>query len=332
MLNVLSTAGATILAVGYLLPMIYFLWSLRYGPIAADNPWNAAGLEWKTPSPPPTFNFDETPVVTWEAYNYDEIQTRNWRLPLPDSQVTTSQAATRFDDAPGTRSAQSGPAPPLRHRGAAEKRRQLRHVALPAHRNHVLRRPVLRLSGLPQRVLRRLRRRSQQLNICAGRDQHRRPDHLQLLSWRSGRVGRRSGQAQSCWSSSSSYHALRHSTFLGIKDVEYHEKWEKHHIPGANFDVPDTVPALDRQQANPGHARRKQMFFFLYFAMTGMHALHMIIGIGLLFGTARLRAWRGKTFTPDYFTPIENSGLYWHFVDIVWIYLFPLLYLINRHR
>jgi len=72
-LNVLSTAGSTILAVGYILPMLYFLWSLRYGKEAGDNPWNAAGLEWKTSSPPPTFNFEETPVVTWEAYNYDEL-------------------------------------------------------------------------------------------------------------------------------------------------------------------------------------------------------------------------------------------------------------------
>jgi cytochrome c oxidase subunit 1 len=73
-LNVLSTAGATILAIGYLLPMIYFLWSMRYGKLAPDNPWNAAGLEWTIPSPPSTFNFDEQPVVTWEAYNYDEIK------------------------------------------------------------------------------------------------------------------------------------------------------------------------------------------------------------------------------------------------------------------
>jgi cytochrome c oxidase subunit 1 len=71
-LNVLSTAGSTILAVGYVLPMVYFLWSMRYGKIASDNPWGAAGLEWKTSSPPPTFNFDETPEVTWEAYNYEE--------------------------------------------------------------------------------------------------------------------------------------------------------------------------------------------------------------------------------------------------------------------
>jgi cytochrome c oxidase subunit I len=72
-LNVLSTAGSTILAVGYVLPMIYFLWSMRYGKIADANPWGAAGLEWKTSSPPPTENFEEIPEVSWEAYNYDEI-------------------------------------------------------------------------------------------------------------------------------------------------------------------------------------------------------------------------------------------------------------------
>ena len=72
-LNVLSTAGATVLGVGYLLPMLYFLWSMRYGKPAADNPWKAAGLEWMTTSPPTTFNFETEPVVTWEAYNYDEI-------------------------------------------------------------------------------------------------------------------------------------------------------------------------------------------------------------------------------------------------------------------
>ena len=70
-LNVLSTAGASILAVGYVLPMIYFLWSLRYGEPAPPNPYNAVGLEWMTPSPPPTHNFDETPIVTWEAYDYE---------------------------------------------------------------------------------------------------------------------------------------------------------------------------------------------------------------------------------------------------------------------
>jgi cytochrome c oxidase subunit 1 len=69
-LNVLSTAGASILGVGYLLPLIYFLWSLRWGARAGANPWGAVGLEWNVPSPPITHNFEETPTVTWEAYQY----------------------------------------------------------------------------------------------------------------------------------------------------------------------------------------------------------------------------------------------------------------------
>ena len=68
--NVLSTAGATILGLGYVIPFIYFMWSLRYGPMAGNNPWKAKGLEWETTSPPPTYNFEKTPVVTEEAYAY----------------------------------------------------------------------------------------------------------------------------------------------------------------------------------------------------------------------------------------------------------------------
>ena len=69
-LNVMSSAGASILGIGYLIPLIYFIWSMRYGPVAGPNPWGAKGLEWKTPSPPPTENFDEIPIVTEEAYDY----------------------------------------------------------------------------------------------------------------------------------------------------------------------------------------------------------------------------------------------------------------------
>jgi cytochrome c oxidase subunit 1 len=72
-LNVMSTAGASILAVGYILPLIYLLWSLRYGPVAGDNPYRATGLEWRTPTPPPTENFPETPIVTWDAYDYSSL-------------------------------------------------------------------------------------------------------------------------------------------------------------------------------------------------------------------------------------------------------------------
>ena len=68
--HVLSTAGASILGVGYLLPVIYFTWSLRHGKKAPANPWKATGLEWQTPSPPPVHNFLETPVVTGKPYDY----------------------------------------------------------------------------------------------------------------------------------------------------------------------------------------------------------------------------------------------------------------------
>jgi cytochrome c oxidase subunit 3 len=121
--------------------------------------------------------------------------------------------------------------------------------------------------------------------------------------------------------------------FLGVKADEYHEKYEKHHIPGLNFDdsqfINPSAFGLAQKPLAPDMAQHTQLFFFLYFAMTGMHALHMIIGIGLL-AWLLLRAQRGE-FSAGYVAPIENFGLYWHFVDIVWLFLFPLLYLINRH-
>ncbi|MDP9267944.1 MAG: cytochrome c oxidase subunit 3 family protein [Acidobacteriota bacterium] len=114
--------------------------------------------------------------------------------------------------------------------------------------------------------------------------------------------------------------------FLGIKSVEYYEKWETHHVPGQYFQFHERVPGTN-VEVDPRHA---QIFFFLYFGMTGMHATHMIIGLGLMTWLL-IGAWKGK-YGPEYHTPIEIGGLYWHFVDIVWIFLFPLLYLIaHRH-
>ncbi len=122
--------------------------------------------------------------------------------------------------------------------------------------------------------------------------------------------------------------------FIGIKADEYHEKWEKHHIPGAHFDISEFVNPrahgiMNEQPLAPDMAERTQVFFSLYFAMTGMHAVHMIIGIVLLCWLTARAHW--GEFTNGYVAPIENFGLYWHFVDIVWLFLFPLLYLINRH-
>lgn len=116
-------------------------------------------------------------------------------------------------------------------------------------------------------------------------------------------------------------------TFLVVKGFEYREKFEKHHVPGATFNFTDKFD--DNGQQIPVSSNEAQLFFSLYFAMTGMHALHMVIGCGL-FSVLAILAYKGK-YTPGYYTPIENAGLYWHLVDIIWIYLFPLLYLISRH-
>jgi cytochrome c oxidase subunit 3 len=106
--------------------------------------------------------------------------------------------------------------------------------------------------------------------------------------------------------------------FLGVKVIEYADKFEHHLVPGPDFLFQD-----------PRYARAAQIFFSLYFAMTGMHALHMIIGVGLL-------SWLtvnalNRRYTAEWNTPVELVGLYWHFVDIVWIFLFPMLYLVGHH-
>jgi len=116
-------------------------------------------------------------------------------------------------------------------------------------------------------------------------------------------------------------------TFLGVKAIEYKEKFEHHHVPGPTFAFNE--PFDDNGKLIPVNPKEAELFFSLYFAMTGMHALHMVIGCGL-FSVLAILAWKGH-YSPQYYTPIENAGLYWHLVDIIWIYLFPLLYLINRH-
>jgi cytochrome c oxidase subunit III len=127
-------------------------------------------------------------------------------------------------------------------------------------------------------------------------------------------------------------------TFLGIKAVEYHGKYEDrlipgHLIPGHSFgpEVAQHGETDHHKLTLLGNATVKQveMFYWIYFAMTGMHALHMIIGAGLLTFLI-IFSIKGR-FDPEYHSPVEVIGLYWHFVDIVWIFLFPLLYLLGRH-
>ncbi len=107
------------------------------------------------------------------------------------------------------------------------------------------------------------------------------------------------------------------TVFLGIKAIEYAHKFHEHHVPGRyfHFDGPFSGAV--------------ELFLSFYFAMTGLHATHMIVGIGLL-ALFTVWAWRGR-YNTGYSAPVEILGLYWHFVDIIWLFLFPLLYLVGHH-
>ena len=109
------------------------------------------------------------------------------------------------------------------------------------------------------------------------------------------------------------------STFLGIKAVEYRDKFVHHLVPGPGF-------RAEEVHLTGQAGREAQIYFSLYFGMTGLHALHMVLGIGILLGLVVMSA-RGR-YSPAYHAPVELTGLYWHFVDIIWIFLFPLLYLV----
>jgi len=109
------------------------------------------------------------------------------------------------------------------------------------------------------------------------------------------------------------------AAFLGIKAYEYYEKFLEGHIPGFGLEF----------RFEQEYQRHAQIFFSIYFVLTGLHALHMIVGLGIM---TWMLIWVKKgIITQEYYSPIEIAGLYWHFVDIVWIFLFPLLYLIGRH-
>ncbi len=136
--------------------------------------------------------------------------------------------------------------------------------------------------------------------------------------------------------------------FLGVKAYEYSEKFAHHHVPGPEFRWEPHSEEADAEHAvsvshgdesagareyhegyseyDSAFANQVQLFYCLYFAMTGLHAIHMVIGVVLL-GVLAVAAYRGA-FSREYYTPVEVGGLYWHFVDIVWVFLFPLLYLI----
>lgn len=113
------------------------------------------------------------------------------------------------------------------------------------------------------------------------------------------------------------------TAFLGVKAYEYSEKFQPV-APGSRYCLVPMVGMMD-----PDLPPHEQMFFFLYFVMTGLHALHMVIGLGIM-AILLFKANHGA-YLGDYASPVHVTGLYWHFVDIVWVFLFPLLYLVGVH-
>ena len=123
------------------------------------------------------------------------------------------------------------------------------------------------------------------------------------------------------------------STFLVIKYFEYSAKFEHHTVPGYDFDFHVPADVIQKFELSPERIatmeKRAEVFFSIYFAMTGLHGLHVFIGMCLIIWLI-FPAMKNK-FNVDYHSPVENFGLYWHFVDLVWIFLFPLLYLLGRN-
>ena len=117
--------------------------------------------------------------------------------------------------------------------------------------------------------------------------------------------------------------------FIAVKGYEYYHLYEERLIPGmANFGRPVGADGQVQALFPPHMERPAQLFFSFYFALTGIHALHMVVGVGIMLYVAWLA--KRNEFSPDYYNPVEIAGLYWHFVDIVWIFLYPLLYLVDR--
>ena len=198
-----------------------------------------------------------------------------------------------------------------------------RHVGVLGNRGHVLRRPDRRLYGLPGDLAPGIRAGQPAPQRRAGLPQHRDPAGQQPLdgSGCSSRATPTPPESALVLGD----HSGPGVCFLGVKAVEYYQEYREHLIPGLNFQIPAQVVAKSTRL--PLDPRRFEMFFVLYFFMTGLHAFHLIVGIALV-SVMALLTWR-RWLSGSGETQIEVTGLYWHFVDVVWVFLYPLLYLID---
>ena len=243
MLNVLSTAGASILAVGYLLPIIYLTYSVIAGEKAPADPWGARGLEWEIPSPPPTENFTVTPVVT---ELHAPVRARARRSALPDAHaehfpgpIHQPPLVSNVDAIQPGEHIEHAHHPKLQHH-FDDMEQQVeasgaRHVGVPGHRNHVLRRPVHGLPGLPLGIAG---------SVPGGQPPSRHPlgrfntavlifsSLTMALAVRAAQTNL-SRKVQVGWLLATMFLG---TVFLGVKVIEYADKFEHHIVPGPHFD------------------------------------------------------------------------------------------------
>ncbi len=288
LLNVLSTAGAGVLGIGYALPLFYLGWSLFYGRRAGPNPWRATGLEWTAPSPPPEYNFEQPPVVTTEAYDLSGARGMN--------PTSTTPPPVPYTDAT--------------QRSVAQQLGMWTFIAteilffgglFAAYLVYRATYPAVFVDGSPR------------LGFWFGTANTAvllSSSLSMALADNAAKSGRRD-QVRRCLAVTWLLGAL----FLGFKFWEYHQKFAEHLVPGAHF------------QAAGNAAPQLQLFFLLYFTLTGLHAIHMLIGLGAIAWVAS-RTSRSRPTTACV-APVEMTGLYWHFVDCVWVFLYPLLYLVR---
>ncbi len=293
-LNVMSTAGASILGVGYLIPLVYLIWShaLREGrpgqPVGRNGAGVADAVAAAAGELPRDPGRDRGGVRLRQAHRGGA---RPWLTPIRCCSTTSWISSSRRRRPASGCGCSSSP----RCSSSAGCSRPTSCIApcIPAPGRRASHELDVVLGGINTGVL-----------ICSSL--------TMALAVHAAQLGRRNGIVLFLLLT-----MLLGGLFLGIKAYEYHHKWVEGFVPGPYFHFPGPF------------GRQVQLFFAMYFAMTGMHALHMIIGMGLMVWLVR-EAWRGR-FSASYFTPVENFGLYWHFVDIIWIFLFPLLYLLGRH-
>jgi heme/copper-type cytochrome/quinol oxidase subunit 3 len=292
-LNVASTAGASLLAFGFVIILIYLIYALVRGEVAGDNPWDSRGIEWMTTSPPDKHNFHETPVITVDPHSYQN--------PARRSSMSSSDAHAN---------------PHLAH-----------HFDTIEKQDHAVRlgmwlflaTEVLLFAGLflGYTVYRyfyheAFHEASRHLDLWAG------TTNTIVLITSSLTVALayfeiKRGNSGRC-AALLAFTILCALAFLFIKGIEYHHKFEEGALPGQFYHFAEvTAPGAN-------------LYYTIYFLATGLHAFHVIVGMSILIWVL-VRVLKGH-FSPDYYIPVELGGLYWHLVDLVWIFLFPLLYLI----